>query len=86
MKFALTKKCCLNIHIYIYIRRVFNKFPDFFLYKDFKIVLDSWQFSMLLLYILLNDWPIFMISGSNEQQQQELKYTLLKPDCHSWWI
>ena len=28
----------------------------------------------------------FMISGSNEQQQQELEYTLLKPDCHSWWI
>ena len=26
----------------------------------------------------------FMISGSNEQLQQELEYTLLKPDCHSW--
>ena len=26
-----------------------------------------------------------MISDSNEQLQ-ELKYTLLKPDCHSWWI
>ena len=24
-----------------------------------------------------------MISGSNEQLQQELEYTLLKPDCHS---
>ena len=23
---------------------------------------------------------------SNEQLQQELEYTLLKPDCHSWWI
>ena len=22
----------------------------------------------------------------NEQLQQELEYTLLKPDCHSWWI
>ena len=21
-----------------------------------------------------------------EQLQQELEYTLLKPDCHSWWI
>ena len=41
---------------------------------------------MLLLYILWDDWPIFMISGSNEQLQQELEYTLLKPDCHSWWI
>ena len=27
-----------------------------------------------------------MISGLNEQQQQELEYTLLKPDFHSWWI
>ena len=27
-----------------------------------------------------------MISGSNEQLQQEFKYTLQKPDCHSWWI
>ena len=41
---------------------------------------------MLLLYILWDDWPMFMISGSNEQLQQELEYTLLKPDWHSWWI
>ena len=27
-----------------------------------------------------------MISGSNEQLQQQLEYTLLKPDCHSWRI
>ena len=27
-----------------------------------------------------------MISGSNEQLQEQLEYTLLKPDCHSWWI
>ena len=41
---------------------------------------------MLLLYILWDDWPIFMISASNEQLQQQLEYTLLKPDYHSWWI
>ena len=41
---------------------------------------------MLLLYILWDDWPIFMISASNKQLQQQLEYTLLKPDCHSWWI
>ena len=41
---------------------------------------------MLLLYILWDDWPFFMISGSNEQLQQQLEYTLLKPDCHCWWI
>ena len=27
-----------------------------------------------------------MISGSKEQLQKELEYTLLKSDCHSWWI
>ena len=27
-----------------------------------------------------------MISASNEQLQQQLEYTLLKPDCHSWRI
>ena len=33
-----------------------------------------------------DDWPIFMISGSNEQLQQELEYTQLKSDCHCWLI
>ena len=41
---------------------------------------------MLLSYILWDDWPIFMISGSNNQLYQQLEYILLKPDCHSWWI
>ena len=41
---------------------------------------------MLLLYILWDDWQIFMISGSNEQLQEQLEYTLIKPDWHSWWI
>ena len=27
-----------------------------------------------------------IISTSNELLQQQLEYTLLKPDCHSWWI
>ena len=63
----------------------FNKFPDFFL-QAYKIVIDSWKFTMLLLYILWDDWPIFMISASNEQLQQQLEYTLLKPDFHCWWI
>ena len=54
------------IYIYIYmcvcIRSAFNKAPEFFV-QAFKIVVDSWKFSMLLLYILWDDWPIFMISG-----------------------
>ena len=41
---------------------------------------------MLLLYILWDDWPIIMIPSSNEQLQQQLEYTLLKPECHNWWI
>ena len=27
-----------------------------------------------------------MISGSNEQLQQQLEYPLLKPDCARWWL
>ena len=60
-------------------------FQTFFV-QAFKIVEDSWKIGMLLLYILSDVWPIFMMSGSNEQLQQQLEYTPLKPDCHSWWI
>ena len=31
-------------------------------------------------------WQIFIISDSNEQQQQEFEYTPIKLDYHSWWI
>ena len=60
-------------------------FQTFFV-QAFRIVVDSWKFTILLLYILWDDWPIFMMSASNEQLQQQLEYTLLKPDCYSWWI
>ena len=60
-------------------------FQTFFV-QAFKIAVDPWKFSMLLIYILWDDWPIFMISDLIEQLQQELEYTLLNPDCHSWWI
>ena len=60
-------------------------FQTFFVWA-FKIVEDSWNFSILLLYIFWDHWPIFTTSGSNEQLQQQLEYTLLKPDSHSWWI
>ena len=65
------------------VRVAFNKFPDFFV-QAFKIVVVSWIFSILLLYIQWNDWPIFMISRWNEQLQQKLEYTLQKPNFHSW--
>ena len=74
-------KLLLKVKVYTAItkklRGEFNKVPDFFV-QVFKIVVDSWKLSILLLYILLDDWPIFTISGSNE-----LEYTLLKPDCYS---
>ena len=54
--------------------------------QAFKIIVDSWEFTMLLLYILWDDWQIIMILGSNEQLQQQLEYILRKPDCHCWWI
>ena len=60
-------------------------FQTFFV-QEFEIVIDSWKFTMLLLYILWDNRPIFMISASNKQLQQQLEYTLLKPDCHSWSI
>ena len=78
----------LYIYIYIYTHTHMVHsigFQTFFV-QAFRIVVDSWKFTMLLLYILWDDWPIFMISASNEQLQQQLEYTLLKPDCHSWWI
>ena len=78
------------IYIYIYIYKciymVYSiSFLTFF-EQIFKIVVDTWKFSMLLLYILWDDWPIFMISASNEELQQQLEYTILKPDYHSWSI
>ena len=80
------KSNLVYIYIYVYmcvcIRGAFNKFPDIFVWA-YKILAHSWKFSMLLLYILWDDWPI---SASNEQLQQQLEYTLLKPDCHGWWI
>ena len=57
-----------------------------FLVQAFKTVVDSWKFSTLLQYILWDDWPIFRISGLNEQLQQQLEYTLLKTGCLSWLI
>ena len=73
-------------HTHTYIYEVPSiSFLTFFV-QAFKIVEDSWKCCMLLRFILSDDWSIFMISGSNEQLQQQLEYTLLKPDCHSWWI
>ena len=70
---------------HVKIRSAFSKFQDFFV-QAFKIVIDSWKFSMLLLYILWDEWPIFIISGLKKQLQQQLEYTPPKPACHNWWL
>ena len=71
-------------HINIYELHTIS-FQTFFVWA-FKIVVHSWEFTMLLVYILWDDCPILIISGLNEQLQSQLEYTRLKPDCHYWWI
>ena len=77
----LSKNTTWYIYIYIYI----YIYTELFV-QALEIVVDSWKFNMLLLYILWDDWQIFMISDSNQLLLQELKYTLLKPDCYGWRI
>ena len=62
-----------------HIRGAFNKIQVFFV-QAFKIVVCYFYTS----YEMTDQ--IFMISDSKEQLQFQLEYTLLKPDCHSWWI
>ena len=53
------RKHWIYIYIYIYIYEVHTiSFQTFFVWA-FRIVVDSWKFTMLLLYILWDDWPIF---------------------------
>ena len=86
LSLPITPSLSLYIYIYIYTCKVHTiSFQTFFIWA-FKIVVDTWKSSMLLQYILWNDWTTFMISSSNKQLQQQLEYTLLKTDCHSWWI
>ena len=44
-----------------------------FFVQAFKIVVDSSKFTRLFLYILWDDWPIFMIPDLNEHLQQQLE-------------
>ena len=86
-EFESSLNCTIYIYIYICVCVCgeFIKFPDIVV-QALKIVVDSWKFSMLLLYNLWDDWPFNMISGLNEQLQKEFEYILLKPGCHSRWI
>ena len=65
-------------NIILLIRGEFNKFPDFFV-PAFKTVVDSWTFSMLLLYMLWDDYDF------------RFKWTAtaaigIHPGSHTWWI
>ena len=69
--------------LYPYIRELFKKFTDFFLYRHLKLALTL-ENSLCYCYTSYKKTdPFFMVSDSNEQPQQQLEYTLLKPDCHS---
>ena len=61
---ASVKDNLFNICRFIYVVPSIS-FQTFFV-QAFKIAVDSWKFTMSLLYIIWDDWPIFMPSGSNE--------------------
>ena len=63
----LHKGECINFD---YIYKVHTISSQTFFVWALEIVVDSWKFTMLLLYILWDDWSVFMISGSEEQLQQ----------------
>ena len=67
------KSSVVFLHVSITQAWCFNKVPD--ILQVFEIVVDSLKFSVLFLYILWDDWFIFIISGSKEQLQQQLEYT-----------
>ena len=48
--------------------------------RAFKIVVDSWKQYVIAIHLMR--W----LDNFYEQLQQQLEYTLLKPDYHSWWI
>ena len=63
-----------------------QQFSSLFFVQTFRIVEDSWKFNMLLLYILWDDWPFFYDFRFKWTATAGIRNTLLKPDCHSWWI
>ena len=72
------------------IRGAYDKFPDFLgmcIENCCRLLKIQYVIHLMsMLYILWDGRQIFMISGSNQQLQLQLEYTLLKPNCHSWWI
>ena len=56
-------------------------FQTFFV-QAIKVVVGSWKIQYVIAKYVMRWRTNFMISGSNEQLQQQLEYTLLKPYCH----
>ena len=53
--------------------------------QSFKIVVDSWKFSMLLLFLLWDDDQFLWFQVQiNSYSSNWIHPT--KPNCHSWWI
>ena len=59
-------------------------FQTFFV-QAFKIVVDL-KIQYVIAIYLMRWLTNFYDFSSNEQLQQQLEYTLLKPHCHSCWI
>ena len=67
------------------VRGEFNKFLDFFfMYRHLKLSLTLENLSCYGYTSYVMTDLFLLISGLNEQLQQELECTLLTPDCHSW--
>ena len=64
---------CLVVHI----RGAYDKFPDFF-----RMGIYNCRRLLKIHYVI----AIHLMTNFYDQLQQELEYTLLKPDCHSWGI
>ena len=85
MCFILCHLCSL-INTLTHKRGAFNKFPDIFLHRHLKLscTLESSVCYCYTSYEMTDQFVWFQVQY--EQLQQQLEYTLLKPECHSWWI
>ena len=59
--------------IFLYIRGVFNRFPDVFV-QAFKIVGDSWKYSMLLCYGLTDQCLCFQVQINSYNRNWNTPY------------
>ena len=62
-------------------------FQTFFFVQAFRIVVDSWKFSMLLLYFLKDNWPFFFFFFRFKRTATAgIGTHPTKAWFHSWWI